>query len=1269
MTDTALAATAAAPRLMISKMVLENFKSYAGEITIGPFDKNMTSVVGPNGSGKSNVIDAMLFVFGFKAKQMRQNKVSELIHSSEQHPSLKFAKVSVYFQYVIDQEDGGFTVVDGSQLVVSREAKSDNTSTYRVNEKGSDYKQVTTLLREHGIDLDHNRFLILQGEVEQIAMMKPKAPSAHEDGLLEYLEDIIGSNKYVEDIEAASKAVEELNEQRSSRHNAMKASDQQVQALEERKNEAEEYLRTERELNQKKAALYQINGLQARTYVAEVTEKHAALSQKLADERAKSKESEEKLTALEKAYKKSKKESDKVAEQLEKQRKEFQGFEREEVKLREEAKHGKAQLKKAQALIDKEMKKLGEVKGEVKAFEQDIPRLEAEDASLQSTSAQAGSPPSRSSSPPPSPPLRLPPPSLPSPSIPFLTHCHSHLQAEEQLEGLYEALKGQAEPLRLQIEEKQRAREPLAQKLTALISEEELARSELQLLVDKKKDAAATIEERDAALQRHHEATAQSHAQLAEAESQLAEAKAKAAELQREQSTCEKEEAALVDEVRAARARYEEGKAARASVRSLSGRDAALLAAKRAGGLAGYIGRLGSLGGIDPQYDVAISTCCPQLDHLVVTDTASAEACLDLMRKEQLGIATCIILDRQQHLASKMAPIKPPEGALRLFDLVECAPEHRVAFYSALRDTLVCADKTRASSIAFSGGTRYRVVTTDGVVINTSGTMEGGGKPMSGRMRGGATADAPSEKELEKLGQHAEKLDSRLEELRSSRAAHGVALRGVLKQSSSLATHAAKLRAQQAAAAAQQAALEAAASRARGEAALSGEEEARAAALEAELRRLAVGVGAARRGVEAADAGVAELQEAVLAMGGVKLRAQKSKVETLGEARRGVQEALGKARVQLEVARKSVEKVEKAVEKHRKGAEEQEAKNEATRRALEELHEAAGAVLEAVGALTGAHEAKEEEMKAMEAEYAAFKGVVAKVRTVEVDMAAQLEDYARAKKDNEARVAHWEAKLRGVAEAAARAAAEARVDGEEEEEEGVDVEMSEEALGELDAAELQAEISAAEKRLHEMNGNLSAIAEYRQRVGEFKARVKEFDEVTAARDAQRAAHERLRKARLDEFMVGFKAIGMKLKEMYQMITLGGDAELELLDSLDPFSEGIVFSVRPPKKSWKNIVNLSGGEKTLSSLALVFALHHYKPTPLYVMDEIDAALDFRNVSIVGNYIKERTRNAQFIIISLRNNMFELADRLVGIYKTHNSTKSVAIDPSAFTIAAH
>merc|ERR1719159_1188369 len=187
------------------------------------------------------------------------------------------------------------------------------------------------------------------------------------------------------------------------------------------------------------------------------------------------------------------------------------------------------------------------------------------------------------------------------------------------------------------------------------------------------------------------------------------------------------------------------------------------------------------------------------------------------------------------------------------------------------------------------------------------------------------------------------------------------------------------------------------------------------------------------------------------------------------------------------------------------------------------------------------------------------------------------------------------------------------------------------------------------------------IEEFRKADTEFKGRLAEFEEANQEREKARAELDRLRQKRLEEFMDGFEIISMKLKEMYQMITMGGDAELELVDTLDPFSEGIHFSVRPPKKSWKQIQNLSGGEKTLGSLALVFALHHYKPTPLYFMDEIDAALDFRNVSIIAQYIKRETKNAQFIVISLRNHMFELADRLMGVYKTNDQSKSITITP--------
>lgn len=85
------------PRLAIHRLVLDNFKSYAGRVEIGPFHTNFSAVVGPNGSGKSNVMDGILFVFGKQAKKLRLNKVSELIHNSEQFPDLQSATVTITF--------------------------------------------------------------------------------------------------------------------------------------------------------------------------------------------------------------------------------------------------------------------------------------------------------------------------------------------------------------------------------------------------------------------------------------------------------------------------------------------------------------------------------------------------------------------------------------------------------------------------------------------------------------------------------------------------------------------------------------------------------------------------------------------------------------------------------------------------------------------------------------------------------------------------------------------------------------------------------------------------------------------------------------------------------------------------------------------------------------------------------------------------------------------------------------------------------------------
>jgi structural maintenance of chromosome 4 len=162
--------------------------------------------------------------------------------------------------------------------------------------------------------------------------------------------------------------------------------------------------------------------------------------------------------------------------------------------------------------------------------------------------------------------------------------------------------------------------------------------------------------------------------------------------------------------------------------------------------------------------------------------------------------------------------------------------------------------------------------------------------------------------------------------------------------------------------------------------------------------------------------------------------------------------------------------------------------------------------------------------------------------------------------------------------------------------------------------------------------------------------------------------------------------------------MGGNAEIELIDSMDPFSEGqpisfrgsmsridsigVVLSIMPPKKSWRAIANLSGGEKTLASLALVFALHVFKPTPLYFMVSPLMMIELKGrtrsmprwisrMSLLSLIIFNRRLRllsctchsyhgdrilTVSIVISLRNDMFELAHRLVGIYKTSNVSEN-------------
>jgi len=341
-------------RLLVQRIEMENFKSYAGKREIGPMHKRFTAVVGPNGSGKSNLIDALMFVFGKKAKKLRLKKVSELVHNSAEHPNCDEvrvlvrvalftnprtramqARVSVHFCMVDDsspatqsETSDDYVVVPGSEFVLSRVATKSNTSTYLLNNKRVTFEEVETFMMERGVDLNNNRFLILQGEVEAISMMKPKGDSKNDEGLLEFLEELIGTHKYVEDIDAGQARVEQLGQTRADKLNLVRVTEKEMQALEGPKDEALKFSHLERQRLQLLITLCNLRVGSIKTVLDAATARRGELQAKTKEVDVQSAERKASVAALEKEHEKLRTAHAELLASLEEAKKDFAGYER-----------------------------------------------------------------------------------------------------------------------------------------------------------------------------------------------------------------------------------------------------------------------------------------------------------------------------------------------------------------------------------------------------------------------------------------------------------------------------------------------------------------------------------------------------------------------------------------------------------------------------------------------------------------------------------------------------------------------------------------------------------------------------------------------------------------------------------------------------------------------------------------------------------------------------------------------------------------------------
>jgi chromosome segregation protein len=169
-------------------------------------------------------------------------------------------------------------------------------------------------------------------------------------------------------------------------------------------------------------------------------------------------------------------------------------------------------------------------------------------------------------------------------------------------------------------------------------------------------------------------------------------------------------------------------------------------------------------------------------------------------------------------------------------------------------------------------------------------------------------------------------------------------------------------------------------------------------------------------------------------------------------------------------------------------------------------------------------------------------------------------------------------------------------------------------------------------------------------------------------DTTKEAIKKIDQESKSQFMAALTEVNKNFQDVFSLLFKGGKAQLKLSDENNPLESGVDIIAQPPGKRLQSIALLSGGEKSLTSLAFFFALFRYKPTPFCILDEVDAALDDNNLERFLNLMRKVKTQTQFILITHNFKTMEVADYIYGTTMAEpniTTLYSVKIDKEALT----
>ena len=217
---------------------------------------------------------------------------------------------------------------------------------------------------------------------------------------------------------------------------------------------------------------------------------------------------------------------------------------------------------------------------------------------------------------------------------------------------------------------------------------------------------------------------------------------------------------------------------------------------------------------------------------------------------------------------------------------------------------------------------------------------------------------------------------------------------------------------------------------------------------------------------------------------------------------------------------------------------------------------------------------------------------------------------------------------------------------------------------------LKRTIRSCENAISELgNVNLRAIDDYDEKkkrydglivdVQRLKDQIKDLNELT----------DNLGKKKKGLFMEVYDGVNANFKAIFAELSGGGEAFMALENEEDPFAGGLIINAKPRNGKLLRLDALSGGEKSLTALAFIFAIQEHQPSPFYVLDEVDMFLDSVNSEMVAQRIKKSSAKTQFIQVSLRKVTLTLADHLIGVTRPPNGVSKVIMQPNLAEVSKY